>query len=455
MRAIILCGGSGTRLWPLSRKNYPKQFLKLYSKNSLLQETFLRINKLINAENIFFITNEENFFNVFNQIRDIYNNFPKNNILIEPSSLNTAPAITLAVKYLTDVKHINPNESIVVLPSDHYIKNNKAYTELLSIAKHEINNNIGTIGITPTRPEVNYGYIKKGQKKENYFLVDAFIEKPNKHNAEEYMKSGNYTWNAGMYIFNSKSFIHEIKLHCPDVYNIFKKSHEYFKQNFNILPNISIDYAIAEKSNKVIVFEGDFGWTDIGSFDALSDVIKNNKKLISHNSYNIFSHSENNRVIATVGVSDLIIIETSDSILIQKKGQSSSVKNIVETLKEKKIKELEHNLIIHRPWGKYEILMNGHKHKAKKITVYPGEKLSHQAHYHRAEHWIVVKGVAKIINGSKEEILKENESTFIPSYTNHRLENPGKINLEIIEVQTGNYLEEDDIIRYDDIYNRK
>ncbi|MBL7058273.1 mannose-1-phosphate guanylyltransferase/mannose-6-phosphate isomerase [Patescibacteria group bacterium] len=454
MHSIILCGGSGTRLWPLSRKNYPKQFLKLYSDKSLLQETFIRINSLIHANNIYFVTNKENYFNVFNQIRDIYYNFPKDNILVEPISLNTAPAISLAIKFLTEIKHIPPHEPIIALPSDHCIRNNNKYIDLLQIAISELSDKIGTIGITPTKPETEYGYIKKGQKNKNHFIVEAFKEKPDKLKAEEYMLSGDYVWNAGMYIFNAKSYIQEINKHCPEIFNLLKTTYSNFKENFGSLTNISIDYAITEKSERAIVFEGDFGWTDIGSFDALADITKNNEKLITHNSKNIFAHSENNRLIAAVGVEDLIIIETNDSILIQKKGESSQVKEVVNKLKEKNIKELEHNLIVHRPWGKFEILMNGEKHKAKKITVYPNEKLSLQAHYHRAEHWIVVSGVAKIINGEKEETLKENESTFIPAYTRHRLENPGKINLEIIEVQTGDYLEEDDIIRYDDIYDR-
>lgn len=454
MYAIILCGGSGTRLWPLSRKNYPKQFLKLYSDNSLLQETFIRANSLIEVEKILFITNKENFFNVFNQLRDIYPKFPKKNILIESKSLDTAPAISLGVKYLTEVINIPHNESILILPSDHHIKDNDKYLNLIKIASSEINDKIGTIGITPTRPEVGYGYIKKGVKLGNYFIANAFKEKPKKTIAKEYLNSRSYVWNSGMYIFNASSFTQELNKHCPEIFNLFKTSFDNFKKNFSSLPRISIDYALSEKSEKVIVFEGNFGWTDIGSFDALTEVIDNNNNQITYNSNDNFSYSENNRLIATVGVHDLIIIETNDSILVQKKGESADVKEIVSSLKENKRKELEHNLIVHRPWGKYEVLMNGDKHKAKKITVYPSEKLSRQAHYHRAEHWIVVQGVARIENGGKEEILKENESTFIPAYTTHRLENPGKINLEIIEVQTGNYLEEDDIIRYDDIYDR-
>ena len=454
MYAIILCGGSGTRLWPLSRKNYPKQFLKLYSSKSLLQETFLRIKEVISTCDIFFVTNNDNYFNVLNHVKEIEADFCVNNIIIEPASLNTAPAISIALKHLTEQKGINVNEPIIVLPSDHYIKDNQAYFELLDIASKELGDNIATIGITPTCAETGYGYIKKGFKVNNHYKVTEFKEKPEKHNAEVFSKSGEYVWNAGMYMFSADSFTKELSIHAPEIYKLFNGNYDEFRAGFHELPDVSIDYAISEKSNKVIVFEGDFGWTDIGSFDALSEVALNNKNIISHNSKNIFSHSENDRLIATIGVDDLIIIETHDSILVQKKGESSDVKQLVNKLKKGDARELEHNIIVHRPWGKYEVLMDRKKHKAKKITVYPGEKLSLQAHFHRAEHWIVVTGIAKIVNGEREETLKENESTFIPAYTKHRLENPGKINLEIIEIQTGSYLEEDDIIRYEDVYNR-
>lgn len=414
----------------------------------------MRINKIVDLDDILFVTNKENYFNVLNHIKEISSNFNKDNIIIEPASLNTAPAISLAVKYLTDIKRVNENESILVLPADHHINDEDAYFRLLKIASAELGAKIATIGITPLVAETGYGYIKKGESIGSGFIVSEFVEKPEKSRAEEYVRSGEYVWNAGMYMFSANSFIEELGKHCLDIYALFRKSYEEFRDGFGTLPDVSIDYAISEKSSNVIVFEGHFGWTDIGSFDALAEITKNNGNIIMHNSENIFAHSENNRLIATIGVSDLIVIETNDSILIQKKGESASVRNIVKELKNKKVKELEHNLIVHRPWGKYEVLMDGDKHKAKKITVYPGEKLSLQTHYHRAEHWIVVTGVAKIINGENEEILKENESTFIPAHTTHRLENPGRINLEIIEIQTGNYLEEDDIIRYEDIYNR-
>ena len=456
MYSIILCGGSGTRLWPLSRKDFPKQFLRLYSDNSLLQETFLRMTKIMDTSNIFFITNEDNYFNVLNQIKDVCADFDKSRIIIEPASLNTAPSIALAVKYLEEIIQINKTDPIIFLPSDHFIKKNEKYLELLTLVSKEVENNIGTIGITPTKPETGFGYIQRSKTDSNNFFAKVlkFKEKPNKENAIKYVKSGEYLWNSGMYIFNTQTFTTELATYVPDIYNLYKTSYQEFFKNFNQLSETSIDHAISEKSSKVIVFEGDFGWSDIGSFDSLDGISKTNSRSININSDNIFTHSENNRLIATVGVHDLNIIETNDSILIQKKGMGEDVKKIVNKLKEKKAKELKNSLIGYRPWGKYEILIDTPNYKVKKITVYSQGKLSLQTHKHRAEHWIVVSGNASIVNGYENIILKKNESTFIPVNTYHRLENKEQVNLEIIEVQTGTYLEEDDIIRYDDVYNR-
>lgn len=455
MYSIILCGGSGTRLWPLSRKNFPKQFLKLYNNKSLLQETFLRMREITPLEKIFLITNKDNLYNAFNQIKEIEKDFNKQNILVEPASLNTAPAIIFALKYLKEKTNINLSEPIVITPADHYIGDKKSYLNVIKSAVNFVNNNVGTIGITPTNPETGYGYIKKGEKQNGYYNVLEFKEKPNKLTAKAYIESGNFFWNSGIYIFNINTFINELEKCSPDLYSYFIKNFDIFISEFKKMPSISIDCAISEKSEKMIVFKGDFIWSDIGSFDSLKKTISNNNsKHINIDSRNIFIRSENNRLIATIGVEDLIIIENSDSILIQKNGQGEKVREVVECLKKKNFKESEHSLIVYRPWGKYEILVDTSAHKVKKITVFPGSKLSLQSHYHRAEHWIVVKGIAKIVNGEQNILLQENESTFIPAFAKHRLENPGKINLEMIEVQTGNYLEEDDIIRYDDEYGR-
>ncbi len=460
MHAIILCGGSGTRLWPLSRKNFPKQFLKLYSDHSLLQETFLRMQKVMPAKNIYLVTNEENFFNVFNQIHDIYPKFEKSHIITEPASLNTAPAIALGMKYLVEKVKIKKEESVIILPADHFISKPDAYVKLVKLAMANVRDNIGTIGITPLAPETGFGYIKKGKKSGKYFLVEAFKEKPDRKTAEEYLDSKQYVWNSGMYLFNAKTFTQELKKHAPKLYAAYGKKFADFEAGFAKLESEAIDTAISEKSNKVVVFEGDFGWSDIGSFDALADVLHEKKakakeRHILLDSKNVFVHSSTNRLVTTIGVEDLVVVENNDCILIHKRGRSEEVKKIVSHLKDNNYKEIEHNVEVQRPWGKYEVLIDEKNHKVKKITVYPGSALSLQSHDRRAEHWVVVKGTAQVVNGENLLVLHENESTYIPAKAKHRLSNVGETNLEIVEVQTGEYLEEDDIIRYDDVYGRK
>lgn len=456
MYSIILCGGAGTRLWPLSRKNFSKQFLNLLSDKSLLQETFLRLRKITPSENIVLATNQENFFNVFNQIKEVEKEFNKEQILTEPESLNTLPAITCAIKYLVEIKRADLNSPIIVSPSDSYIQEPGIYLNLLESAAANIGDNIGTIGIIPTKPEIGYGYIKKGERNGNYFKIEKFVEKPDKDTALAYISSGQYVWNSGVYIFKIKTFVAELKKYAPEIYSLLVQPLKIFQEKFHKLPKVSIDTGISEKSARMVLFEGDFGWSDIGSFDSLAEITGNapHAKHINIDSKNIFIHSANNRLVATLGVEDLIVVENNDCILVQKKGRSEDTRKIVEHLNENNYKEAEHNLIVHRPWGRYEILIEEPGYKVKKIMVYPGAKLSLQSHFHRVEHWVMVKGTAKIINGEEEIFLRENESTFIPAMARHRLENTGKINLEIIEVQTGRYLEEDDIIRYNDIYKR-
>jgi len=449
MYSVILCGGSGTRLWPLSRKNYPKQFLSLYSKQSLLQETFLRMAQIMPAKNIMVVSNQSNFFNVYNQLKEINSNFTKEQILIESASLNTAPAIAYAMKHLKDELHIDKDAPVVILPADHYIGKNKKYLTLIKEALKQVGNNIGTIGITPTKPETGYGYIKKGKKMNGFFKVDEFKEKPNKETAEKYLDSGEYVWNSGMYIFNYQTFLAEIIKYSPKIGKSMQKSMTVFLKNFGKLPSISIDYALSEKSKKVVVFEGEFGWSDIGSFDSLADVLLKKRdrdsRHIKIDSKNIFIHSETNKLIATLGVEDLIIIENNDSILIQKRGESERVKEVVDFMKEKEMREIDNNVIVHRPWGKYEVLIDGKHHKVRKLTIYPGEYLTMQLHHHRVEHWVVIKGSAEVIKNNETFVLKNNESIFIPESTKHRLGNPGRVSLEIIEVQTGTYFGDDDI----------
>lgn len=460
MYSIILCGGSGTRLWPLSRKNFPKQFLKLYSEHTLLQETFRRMEKVMPKENIFLVTNNENYFNVFNQIKEIYSEIKKEQIIIEPSSLNTAPAIALGVKYLVEKIKIKKDAPIAILAADHYIGKPQAYLKVFRTAMECVGNNIGTIGITPVAPETGFGYIKKGKKEGKYFLVDSFKEKPDKETAKEYLDSKQYVWNGGMYIFNAKTFANELKKHAPKLSAEYEKKYEDFIKDFDKLDNEAIDTAVSEKSKKMVVFEGDFGWSDIGSFDALADVLKEKgadqmERHVLLDSKNVFVHSSTNRLVTAIGVEDLVVVENNDCILIHKRGHSEDVKKIVSHLKDNDYKEINHNVEVQRPWGKYEVLIDEKNHKVKKITVLPGSTLSLQSHKHRSEHWVVVKGTAQVVNGENLLVLHENQSTYIPAQSKHRLSNPGEVPLEIIEVQTGDYLEEDDIVRYEDTYGRK
>ncbi|MDD5084037.1 MAG: mannose-1-phosphate guanylyltransferase/mannose-6-phosphate isomerase [Candidatus Moranbacteria bacterium] len=459
MYAVILCGGSGTRLWPLSRKNFPKQFLSLYSDKSLLQETYLRVRQIMPSNHIFFVTNNENLFNVVNQIRDIDEGFEQSHVLIEPTSLNTAPAILYAMKHLIDEAGISEDVPVAFLPADHYIGNKEAFVSVLQKAAEKVGDAIGTIGVVASKPETGYGYIKRGKVVDGYAKADAFKEKPDRKIAEEYVASGKYDWNSGMYIFNAKTFFSEIAKHAPELSAAAALKTAEFLEAFSTLPALSIDNALSEKSDKVVVFEGSFDWNDIGSFDSLAEIAETNDSIetrhIEVDSKNVFVHSTSNRLVATLGVEDIIVIENNDSILIQKRGRSEDVKKLVEKMKADKAKELDHQLVGYRPWGRYEVLLDTPTHKVKKIIVYPGAKLSLQSHFHRAEHWVVVRGTAKIVNGEKETYLSESESTYVPKTHKHRLENPGKEILEIIEVQTGTYLEEDDIVRYDDQYNRK
>lgn len=459
MHSIILCGGSGTRLWPLSRKNFPKQFLKLYSDKSLLQETFLRMQKVMAASDIYLVTNQENYFNVFNQIREVYQEVAKEQIIVEPVSLNTAPAILLAVKYLADRMKVDEKDPLIFLPADHYIGKPAQFAETVKLALDNVGDNVGTLGITPTGPETGFGYIEKGASKGVYSLAESFKEKPDRATAEKYLASGKYVWNGGIYIFNTTTFISEIKSHAPELFAYFEKPFEEFLEDFGQLEAESIDTAISEKSDKVIVFESDFDWSDIGSFDVLSEIAKKNGLIDANqlfmDSNNVYAHSESGKMIATLGVDDVIIVESNDVIFVQKRGKNEDVKKVVDYLKKNNCKEINHSIIVYRPWGKYEVLIdNADNHKVKKITVFPGASLSLQSHEHRSEHWVVVRGTANVVNGEELLTLQENESTYIPAKAQHRLSNSGKENLEIIEVQTGDYLGEDDIVRYEDDYGR-
>ncbi|MGW8185251.1 MAG: mannose-1-phosphate guanylyltransferase [Candidatus Moraniibacteriota bacterium] len=336
--AIILCGGSGTRLWPLSQsgKN-AKQFLRLYSDKSLLQETYLRIRELMPTKNIFFSTSgSSSGEKVFQQIQEVDQDLNKNQIVIEPKKLNTAPAIMAAVRHMLKNSDIDEGEQIVILPADHYIKNRDEYLRVVQLAMTENGDNIGTIGIVPTGPETGYGYIEKGEEKKHYFQAVRFREKPGADKAMEYLQSGKYVWNSGMYIFSAKTFLGELRKHSPEMYALATVDDDMdFSEKFKKLESISIDYAVSEKSDKVVVFEGDFGWNDIGSFDSLSRISAGAENKILIDAQNVQVYGAIGKKVAVVGVSDLIVVEYDGCILVVKNGHSEDVKKVVDFLKQK------------------------------------------------------------------------------------------------------------------------
>jgi len=346
MYSVILCGGSGTRLWPLSRKNYPKQFLKLYSERSLLQETYLRMRKLMPMERIYFMTNQDGYPLVLEQIHEIDRDYEASQVIIEPKSLNTAPAMACAVKYLVAEKKVSESESVLFLPSDHYIGNVESYLSTLRTAFESVGDSIGTIGIRALAPETGYGYIRKGEADGPFFRALQFCEKPEKSVAEGYIESGEYVWNSGMYLLQIETFLREVAMYAPDIAVSLEGSWSRFIEGFNALSSISFDYAVSEKSDRVIIYEGDFGWSDIGSFDSLAEISGGTSAETRHigiDSERVFVHSASDRLIATIGIEDIAIVETADSILVYRRGRAEEVKKIVEKLKESGAKEIEYD----------------------------------------------------------------------------------------------------------------
>lgn len=440
MTNIILCGGSGTRLWPLSRTLMPKQFVKLFNHKSLFQLTVERNKTICNQQII--VSNSEQYFLALDQLEEIQ--CVNNKYILEPIGRNTAPAIALACMALS------PDEIVLVTPSDHLIQDIDAYKMTLLRAKElAVDDYLVTFGITPTFPETGFGYIEADGEK-----VTAFHEKPDVLSARQYINDGNYYWNSGMFCFKAGEFLKELKLHSPSIFSACKHAYINASKNeiirikhedMHSIPEDSIDYAVMEKSTQVRVVPSNIGWSDVGSFDALANALPNDKN--------------NNFVITDkpthlIDVKNLIIIDTTDALLICKKGSSQKVKEIV--LNHKKINpELTHtHRTTHRPWGSYTILENAQGYKIKHIEVRPGKRLSLQKHFHRNEHWIVLSGTATVTVGEKIYLVHPNESTFIKAGEVHRLANLGKIPLIIIEAQVGEYTGEDDIVRIEDDYQR-
>ena len=460
--AVVMAGGSGSRLWPLSRANHPKQFLRLFGEDTMLQATFKRLENL-NIESSVTICNEEHRFFVAEQLREIDK---LGSIILEPIGRNTAPAIALAA---ISIKTEDP--LMLVLAADHVIQDQASFEssvkEAIPLAEA---GKLVTFGIVPSEPHTGYGYIKKGKAEGSGYFVDKFVEKPSEDIAKSYLATGDYFWNSGMFMIKASRYLEELQKFRPDIFDACASSMKNVasdldflrvdKSIFEVCPSDSIDYAVMEKTEDAVVVPMDAGWSDIGSWSSLweiEDKDKNNNvakgDVILHKTKNTYVKTDG-KLIATIGANDLIITNTKDAILIAHRDLAQDVKEIVNQLKAENRQEWQLHREVYRPWGKYDSLDNGRRYQVKRITVKPGAKLSVQMHHHRAEHWIVVSGTAKVINGDKTFILSENESTYIPVGVVHALENPGKVELELIEVQSGSYLGEDDIVRFSDIYGR-
>lgn len=467
---VILAGGSGTRLWPMSRELYPKQLINIYNESTMLQNTVQRLDGLVNISAPIVVCNEDHRFMTAEQLRQI--DVDPVSIILEPVGRNTAPAIALAA---LKAREIREDPILLVLPADHVIARpldfHAAIQEGIEYAQ---SGKLITFGIIPDAPETGYGYIKKGKvidESSGISTIDTFVEKPDKQTAGLYLDSGDYCWNSGMFMFKASQIISEIDTHCPGMIGPCEQALsngtsdlDFFRLNlddFSKIPSDSIDYAVMEKTRQGIVIPLDVGWNDLGSFDALwstgnkdenKNVIKGD--VVAHDVKASYINAES-RLVSAVGIENFVIVETKDAVLVSPRDRVQDVKKIVRKLKNNNREEPVVHQKVFRPWGSYETIDIEDRFQVKRITVKPGAKLSLQKHFHRAEHWTVVSGAALVTKGDTEILLREDESTYIPLGTLHRLENPGKIPLELIEVQSGSYLGEDDIVRFDDVYGRK
>lgn len=475
MKIFILAGGGGTRLFPLSRERYPKQFCKFLDEESFFQKTLKRALKIVETlDDIIFLTHKNYFFLLNNQVYEVCGETPKH-VILEPTRKNTAPAIALGIKYILEKKVSHLEEPLFVFPADHLIEPEEEFANYIKESQDLTQKNyLITFGIIPSRPETGYGYIEADVesfyqlKTIKAFKVIKFHEKPSFETAQYYLEKGNYYWNSGIFGFTAETLLQEFKTYTPQIFELLQLGLNEVLENFFKMPEISIDYAVMEKTNRACVIPLFVSWSDVGSFEAFYEVLKKDfaqnvikGRVIVENTKNSLILG-NKRLIATLGVEDLIIVETEDVVLIAKKGSGQKIKNLVSELKKNSETQIltEVHTTEYRPWGSFTVLEEGERYKIKKIVVKPGETLSLQMHYHRSEHWVVIRGTALVIIEEDDGILreiyvKENESFFVPKTKKHRLVNPGKIPLEIIEVQVGEYVKEDDIVRFEDKYFRE
>ncbi len=465
---VILCGGAGTRLWPLSRELYPKQLLSLVGENSLLQDTANRIIAIEGIQEPVLVCNEEHRFLVAEQLREM--DVVPETIILEPEGRNTAPAVALAALQSLATRQ-GEDSILVVLPSDHVISNHQAFGAALGVSLDLAEaGHLVTFGITPAGPETGYGYIRAGNAIGGGYVVDEFVEKPDLPVAESYVRDGGYYWNSGMFVFRASRYLEELQDQRPAIHKavdaayLNRQKDEYFtrpeSRTFLCCPSDSVDYAVMEGTGSAVMVALDAGWSDIGSWDALwkiSNKDENGNTLIGdvivEDVEGSYIRSEH-KLVSVVGLQDLVVVETADAVLVAHQKRSQEVRKVVESLQSSEREEQITHRKVYRPWGHYENLDSGHRFQVKRICVKPGASLSLQKHHHRAEHWTVVCGTARVTRDEEIFEISENESTFIPLGAKHRLENPGRVPLEIIEVQSGHYLGEDDIVRFEDSYGR-
>ena len=468
---VILSGGAGTRLWPVSRRAHPKPFMELMDGESLAEKTFRRAVAIAGENPVLTVTSRDYYF----YTRDLYNSMVGEEhphpFLLEPIGRNTAPAIAMAAIYLGH--KLSPQTTMLVMPADHLIRDEEhfrlAVDEASSLAGRDY---LVTFGIHPTQPETGYGYIRKGGRIPNSsgFDVAAFVEKPDEKTAHKYVASGDYEWNSGMFCFTAGAFLAALEKHAPEIHRCasscwdgidpFRQPLEIPAELFAACPSVSIDYAVMEKADNCAVVSGVFGWSDIGSWKAISELYESDEsgnrvlgKAVLVHSRGCFVQSDK-RLVAVVGVNDLVVVDTGDAVLVANREHAQDVKEVVRQLVDLEHDAVDHHQTVYRPWGWYSILEDTEDCKVKRLVVKPGQVLSLQKHEKRSEHWTVIRGEAKVRLGDKEFLLQANQSTYIPAGTLHRLENPGLEDVHLIEVQTGSYFGEDDIVRYEDIYGR-